>query len=191
MLRTLLIIAVCVILVVVGILIFLGRGSLEETPVDFGQNRLGEDVRIETVRLYFGDRDRFALRPEDRSIVRGPNLNARLAACIQELASGPMTPATPVIPAATRLRRVFVDPWGLAFLDFSKDLLGQRRMRDGEEWLAVASLVRTVCDNYPEIREVRFMVEGQVVTSLAGYTDLEEALRPDDFPLTAPAEAIR
>ena len=62
------------------------------------------------------------------------------------------------------MRRAFIDPWGLAYLDFDRSVLGTRPLGDGEEWLVVASLVRTVCDNFPEVREVRFMIDGQVVS---------------------------
>lgn len=188
MLRRILIAAAALLLVAVGVLYILGRGRLEDRPVQrVWQDRLGEDVRLETVRLYFGDPERFALRAEDRTIVAGPDVTEKIGACVQELATGSLTGGFPVVPPDTRLVKAYVDPWGLAFLDFNRALLGKRPPGDGEEWLAVASLVRTVCDNFAEVREVRFMVEGQVVTSLAGYMDLEEALRAEDFPMTPAA----
>ena len=143
-----------------------------------------ESVRLETVVLCFGDPERIALRRETRTLVTGFTMDDRLGACVRELAAGSLTGGLPSLPPGTALRHAFVDPWGLAYLDFNRRLLGARVSGDGEEWLAVASIVRSVCDNFPEIREVRFMVDGEVVTSLGGVIDCEEPLRAEDFPDT-------
>jgi spore germination protein GerM len=135
------------------------------------------------VRLYFGDPSGFGLKSEDRTIVAGPTLTERLQECVRELAAGSLKGLAPSLPPSSRLMSVFVDPWGLAYLDFNRGILGERVVGDGQEWLIVASLVRTVCDNFPEVREVRLLVGGQVVTSLGGYVDLEEPLTSDAFPL--------
>jgi hypothetical protein len=182
MARRLLILLSLVLIVVVAILYGVGRSRVEETPLPVLPRPAREEAQLECVRLYFGDPGGVALRPEDRIIVAGPGLNDRLRACVRELAAGSLTGGTPVLPAGTRLKQAFLDPWGLAYLDFDRAILGERIASDGEEWLAVASLVRTVCENFPEVREVRFMIDGLVVTSLSGYIDLEQPLRPEDFP---------
>ena len=170
----------------VGVVYFLGRGKVEETPRPAAQSASeGESSRLQTLRLYFGDPSRVALRSEDRVIVAGQSLTDRLRACVNELAAGSLTGGTPVLPPTTRLTKAFVDPWGLAYLEFDRSILGSQTPGDGEEWLAVASIVRSICDNFPEVHEVRFMIDGLVVTSLAGYVDLEEPLRAEDFPLSA------
>jgi hypothetical protein len=185
MLRKILIGLVVLLLAAVVLLYIFGRGRVAERGAGLpAVNRLGEEARLESVRLYFGDPARFGLRAEERTLVAGPSLTDRLDVCIRELAAGSLTGGAPVIPSDTRLLNAFVDPWGLVFLDFNRALQGAQSPGDGEEWLAIASIVRTVCDNYPEIRQVRFMVEGQVVTSLAGYVDLEENLDGEAFPLT-------
>jgi hypothetical protein len=76
---------------------------------------------------------------------------------------------------------VFLDTWGVAYLDFTRDLLGRRPPDDGEEWLVVASIVRTMCDNFSEVRAVRVLIDGEMVVSLGGYMDLEEPLRAEEF----------
>jgi hypothetical protein len=183
-------IALAVLLVAVVIVFYLlGRGRVEEKPVVAGRTPgPDESVRLETVTLYFGDPERIALRRETRTLVTGPTMNDRLGVCIRELAAGSLTGGLPTLPPGTALRHAFVDRWGLAYLDFNRQLLGARAPGDGEEWLAVASIVRSVCDNFPEIREVRFMVDGEVVTSLGGVIDCEEPLRAEDFPDAGGAE---
>jgi len=179
--RVLLIFALAV-LVGAGVLFLLGRGRLGEVQRELRPAGAGP-ARLMTVRLYFGHPEHSGLVREDRVLLRGERLEDRLRDCIRELAAGPLTGGVPAVPERTTLKRAFLDPWGLAWLDFNRGLLGRRSPGDYEEWLAVASLVRTVCDNFPEIREIRIMVEGQVVVSLNGYIDLEEPLSSDDFPL--------
>jgi len=137
--------------------------------------------RSDLVTLYFGARDRIGLRGELRTIAAGPSLQARLQACVRELAAGSLEEGIAVIPPRTRLRGAFLDTWGVAYLDFSGDLLGRRPPDDGEEWLVVAAIVRTMCDNFPEVRAVRLLVDGEMVVSLGGYMDLEEPLRAEEF----------
>jgi hypothetical protein len=181
--RRILILVSLVMIVVVAVLYSLGRSRVEEAPPPVPIRSSPEEARLQCARLYFGDPGGPGLRPEDRILVAGPRLDDRLRACVRELAAGSLTGSIPVLPAGTRLKGVFLDPWGLAYLDFDRAILGGRVASDEEEWLAVASLVRTICDNFPEVREVRFMIDGLVVTSLSGYIDLEQPLRPEDFPL--------
>jgi hypothetical protein len=174
-----------VVLIGVGILYGLGRKHVDVTEapqLTVGGTALGEPV--ERLLLYFGDPAHVGLVREPRVIASGTNLEERIGNCIRELASGSLRENLPVVPPDTQLRRAYLDSWGVAYLDFTRDLLGRRTPGDGEEWLAVAAIVRSVCDNFPEVREVRFLVEGQLVVSLAGYMDLEEPLRSEDFPLS-------
>jgi spore germination protein GerM len=171
-------------LVVTAILYVLGRGRVEVAPTAVPPG-MGEESRLDSVVLYFGDPDRVGLRPEERAVISGPSVNQRLAAVMQELARGSYSGGLPVIPADTRLRNAFIDPWGIAYLDFQRTLLGPRAQGDTGEWMAVASIVHTVCANFGEVSRIRFMIDGQSVTSLFGYIDLEEPLDRGDFPLTA------
>lgn len=177
--------AAMVLLVAAAVALFLmGRTKVEEFAG--GGTRapgLREDAPLRTIRLYFADPERFALRTESRTVAVGGTVEERLSACIDEMARGSLTGAAPVLPGGTRLQRIFLDPWGLAFLDFSRELLEVVDTGEGTEWLAVAAVVRTLGENFPEIREIRFMVDGHVVTSLGGYVDLEEPLSPEDFPV--------
>lgn len=178
---------VALVLIGAGVLIFLGRERVGVSGRGRERDGEGVDVPLQTARLYFGDPAGSGLVREDRVILVGRNLETRLRDCLGELAAGPTAGGTSSIPAETRLRHAYLDPWGLVYLDFNRAILGRRAPGDYEEWLAVASIVRTVCDNFPEVREVRLMIEGQVVTSLNGYIDLEEPLESGDFPVTAVA----
>lgn len=163
-----------------GVLIFLARVRVQDRDVRPRPFAEAGEATLQTLRLYFGDPARGGLVREDRSAVMPVTLAGRLTACVRELAEGSHAGNQDILPRRAALQRAFVDPWGLAYLDFNPAIASAG---DRQEWLVVASIVRTVCENFPEIREVRFMVAGQVVTSLRGYVDLEEPLSPEDFPL--------
>ena len=71
-------------------------------------------------------------------------------------------------------------PWSLTDESFWIGGSGVYRL---PRWLAVAAIVHTVSANYPQIREIRFLLDGHMIVSLGGYIDLEEPLRAEDFPL--------
>lgn len=172
-------------LIGVGILFWLGREEVAEqveAPLLSAEPLVGGEAS-RWVAVYFGRPDRVGLAREDRIVVVGETLVDRVGACVTELARGSLDGNVDVLPPKTRLRHAYLDPWGTAYLDFTSDILGTRAPGDAEEWLAVAAIVHTVCGNFPEVREVRFLVDGQLVVSLAGYVDLEDPVRAEDFPL--------
>ncbi|MCC7142001.1 MAG: GerMN domain-containing protein [Candidatus Eisenbacteria bacterium] len=169
-------------LVLVGALYFLGRGRIESSAAKPRPRVLERTTQIETLTLYFGDSKRIGFVSEARSSATGSNLEARARAVIRELAQGPLESGLPVLPAEARLEHAFLDRWGIAYLDFDRGILSERKL-DGQEWLMVGSIVRSICVNFPEVRAVRFMVAGEMVTSLSGYVDLEEPLTAADFAL--------
>ncbi len=186
MTRRLLIVLPILVLAAATLLFFLGRSRIEDrASLVPGPSGLLEDPRLESVRLFFGDPLSYRMLTEERVVASGRDMTERLRICVRELASGPLIAGAPVLPSQTRLNEAFVDPWGLAYLDFNRAFLGQRRARPAEEWLVIASIVHTVTGNFPEIRRIRFMIDGQVITSLAGYIDLEEPVGPEQFPLDA------
>jgi hypothetical protein len=183
--RRLLLVLVVLIAIGAGVLIILGRGRVRERDIQPRSFAAAGEATLQTLRLYFADPAGGGLVREDRSAVMPASLTDRLTTCMRELEKGSHAGNLPVLPRASKIARAFVDPWGLAYLDFNAGIVSSPG--DREEWLLAASIVRTVCENFPEVREVRFMVGGQVVTSLGGYIDLEEPLSPEDFPLL-PAE---
>ncbi len=167
-----------------GLALWLGRGRVQETidVVPRSQSAL-EVPRSDLVTLYFGDPNSVALQAEQRTIAGGESLQGRMGACVRELAAGSYEGGLSVVPPSTRLRGVLLDSWGVAYLDFTRDLLGRRPLDDGEEWIAVAAIVRTICDNFPEVTAVRLLLDGEMIVSLGGYLDLENPLAARDFPL--------
>lgn len=76
-----------------------------------------------------------------------------------------------------RLRALYLDASGAAYLDLSPVSANQKEIRASaeDELLAVYALVNTLVQNVPEVRQVRFLVDGREVQTLAGHIDLSRS----------------
>ena len=55
------------------------------------------------------------------------------------------------------------------------------------ELLTIYGLADTIAENFPHLRQVRILVEGEPVATLKGHVDLREAVKAD-FSFTHPPE---
>jgi Sporulation and spore germination len=76
-----------------------------------------------------------------------------------------------------KLRALYLDATGTVYLDLTPAAAGQKEIRASvqEELLAVYALVNTVTQNFPEIRQVRALVDGREAQTLAGHIDLSRS----------------
>lgn len=104
--------------------------------------------------------------------------NDRLAAALlQALGRGPTSAAAlPAIPERIQLRGVHVRA-GIAELDLARAGLSGGSL---EERLLVQSIVRTLTQ-LPEVRAVRFLVEGKPTETLMGHVSTARPLTPTDL----------
>jgi spore germination protein GerM len=143
---------------------------------------------VREVLLYFGAADGSQLTTETRQIDYCPSEEECLRATVQALISGPAGELVPILPAQTVLRGLRVEQ-ATATVDFSRELIGRHPGGSVSELFTVFGLTNTLVVNFPHIRQVRLLVEGQAVETLKGHVDLREPL-PADFGLArSPAEA--
>jgi hypothetical protein len=76
-----------------------------------------------------------------------------------------------------KLRALYLDTAGTAYLDLSPVVPGQKDIRGSaqDELLAVYSLVNTVIQNFTEVRQVRIVLDGREAQTLAGHIDLSRS----------------
>jgi hypothetical protein len=71
------------------------------------------------------------------------------------------------------LRGFFLASDGTAYVDITVgSQYGSRGSSASEEFLALYSVVNTLTQNFEEIRQVRFLVEGREAQTLAGHVDI-------------------
>jgi len=136
-------------------------------------------VAMRTVALYFESPD-MLLVAERRDVALPASRAGALAIVVRELFKGSANAAVPrLFPADTVVRGAFLLPEGLAFVDLGGPTLTQGwGTGSHEELMATYSLVQTVVANFPEVRRVRMLVNGQPAETLAGHVSLARALAP-------------
>jgi hypothetical protein len=136
---------------------------------------------VRAVRLYFGSADGDALTREMRELPESGGLHARVASLIAALDQGPTAGGVAVLPAGTSALHVFLDEQGLLTLDLSRAFVQGFRGGSTAEGLAVASLVRTLAENLPEVKRVQIVSGGSAVRTLGGHVALDRPLDVSDW----------
>lgn len=71
-----------------------------------------------------------------------------------------------------KIRELFLDASGTAYVDLSPAQQNGVKASAWEELLAIYSMVNTLAQNFEEIKQVRFLLEGKEAQTLAGHMDL-------------------
>lgn len=143
----------------------------------------GRPGESRAVTLFFSSEDDGLLHPEERQIPAGAATAEEAAAAVRELIQGSGDGLLPVLPAGTRLRRLFITKEGIAYVDFSREIADQP-WGSSEELATVYSVVNTLVFNFPAIKRVFILIEGAERETLGGHVSLREAFLPQ-FSLDA------
>ena len=137
---------------------------------------------VRSVRLYFAAASGDSLVVEPREVVEAATLHERVAGLVSELDRGPRGTGAAALPAGTAALHVFMDEQGLLTLDLSRAFQQGFRGGSGAEYLAIASLVRTLAANLPEVKRVLIVCGGRPIATLGGHLPLDQPLDVNDWP---------
>jgi spore germination protein GerM len=170
--------------IVAGILLVLVVGALwwllglpgsSLTPSDTAE-RGGNMSPGEELSLWFASRQEDALVLETRRIPPNQTPIDRVRASLQELIAGPKGSALRTVPAEVKIREVFMDDQGTAYVDFSEALSQTHPGGPWAEMLTLRSIMQTLVANVPGIKRVQILIEGREVETLAGHMDIRRPL---------------
>ncbi len=130
-----------------------------------------------TATLLYGDETGVNLIKEHRIITSGQTPEKKADALLQELLKGPISRGTPTLPRQTHVLGVSFDG-GVLTADFSPELKRNHPGGTAAELLTVYSVVNTITGNIPEIRQVRFLIEGKKIDNIAGHIDCRKPISP-------------
>ena len=137
---------------------------------------------VRSARLYFAAASGDSLVVESRELVEAAGVSERVAGLVAELDRGPRGSGVAALPAGTAALHVFLDDRGLLTLDLSRAFQRGFRGGSGAEYLAVASLVRTLGANVPEAKRVLIVCGGRPIPTLGGHLPLDQPLDITDWP---------
>ena len=137
---------------------------------------------VRAVELYFAAANGDSLVREERELVEPPTFRDRVVALVTELDRGPRGRGVAALPAGTSVLRVYLDDHGLLTLDLSGSFRQGFRGGATAEYLAIASLVRTLGANLPEVKHVLVVCAGRPIATLGGHLPLDRPLDVADWP---------
>jgi spore germination protein GerM len=133
-----------------------------------------EDEQIE-VKLYFSTKDAMYLQAEPRQI----NQDRLYENTLSELIKGPESDnLSRTIPDGVEIKGIRLEE-EIAYLDFNQALVSNHWGGSTGETLTVYSIVNTMVQ-FPDIRQVQILIEGEAVETLVGHLYLQKPLNPDE-----------
>ena len=126
--------------------------------------------------LFYVSEDGTRLTSVERDVAFGEGTTEQ-ARQIVEAQIAPVTePLISAVPAATKLRALFVTERGEAFVDFSRELVAGHTGGTTSELLTVYTIVDALTANLPAVTSVQLLVDGKQIETLAGHIDLRRPL---------------
>jgi hypothetical protein len=127
--------------------------------------------------LYFADGSGKYLTPGEHRFPAGLSPHERAAAVLDALIQGPPQGLNRTLPGGTRVNALFIDDQGSAWVDLDGAITDALPGGTQPELLAVYSMVNSLTLNIPEIRRVKFLVQGSDAGTLSGHVDLGNFFR--------------
>jgi spore germination protein GerM len=142
-------------------------------------SQVPHDTRKINVKLFFATPGSAMLQAEERSIPYHDTLLAQAREVMNALLAGPQSNLISAIPDKTKLLDVMVSKDGIAYVDFSQEIVSNHQGGSTGEMITVYSIVNTLSTNLPQIHGVQILVEDHSVDTLNGHMDLSRPLKPD------------
>jgi spore germination protein GerM len=133
---------------------------------------------VRRIRLFFPQESGETLVEETREIQRQATLSQEVRATLQQLIHPDLPGARSPLPSGTEIRQVFVDGFGIAYLDFGRPIQSLGTGPGGTAGRAISALVTSLTTSFREIERVQFLVEGEEMILPLGGVDLRRPLRP-------------
>ena len=130
------------------------------------------------VTLYFSDHEAEYLAGEKRRITKKENIEAEAKELLQELIQGPKGQLLPTLPPKTKLLSFQIDEKGIGKVNFNKALSRDHPGGSSAEMMTVYSVVNSLALNFPEVKGVQFLVEGEEIETIAGHLSLRHPISP-------------
>jgi spore germination protein GerM len=171
-----------IVVVVLAVVFFRGGGQEQikakgAAPAAEPARAAAPPAESKIVTLFLTSEDDSLLHPEERKIPAGASTVEEASVVVRELIKGSNKGFLSALPPETRLRRLFITKEGIAYVDFSKELV-DHLAGSSEELAAVYSVVNSLAYNFKSIKKVFILVEGAEKETLGGHINLGEAFVP-------------
>jgi spore germination protein GerM len=141
----------------------------------------GKEPKAKVAVTFVSSKDGSPQR-EDRQIYRTASRSAQAKQVVLDLLAGPSGEGmTGVFPQGSTLKELYLSKGGLCVVDFGPEVAGKHPGGSTGEYLTLSCLVRSLCDNFPEVKQVQVLIDGQVRPTLAGHYDISDPMTRAEF----------
>ncbi len=146
-----------------------------------------EDLPERKVQLYFGDKQGRFLQSEERMIAGCEDDRDCIRSLLEALRSGSQQALLSVLPEETGILEIELEN-DLVRVNFSRHLSDFHPGGSFSELLTVYSLANSLGENFPYLRQVQILIDGQVQRTLKGHVRIDQPVYAD-FSYTRPPTA--
>ena len=168
-------------IILIALFAFLGDRFFGTKPAPPKAGAKIEPPRIayKVIDVFFSNETGKALKAEQRRIPKGEPED-ELRAAMEELVKGPLSKdkLSPTIPEGARLISIKIVK-DVAYANFSRELSSKHPGGSRGELLTIYSIVNTLALNFPEIKKVKLLIDGETEETLAGHILISIPLGPD------------
>ncbi len=130
------------------------------------------------VVLFFLSEDDALLHREEREIASDSSIVNQAKQAIEELIKGSKKGLISPLPPETKLRELYLTPGGVAYVDFSEDIIQKNLSGSSAEISTIYSVVNSLAYNFNTIKKVFILVEGRERETLGGHINLSRPFLP-------------
>lgn len=138
----------------------------------------GPPAETKLITLFLPSEEDSLLHPETREIPIRASVAEEAKRVIEELIKGSEQGYLSPFPPETRLRQLFITREGVAYVDFSRDIMDKHLSGSSAELATVYSVVNSLAFNFKPIKRVFILVEGEEKETLGGHISLSKAFLP-------------
>jgi hypothetical protein len=135
--------------------------------------------QTQIITLYFPSYAIGNLLPETRSLKLSSDNIKAIRQVLLALIEGSHQGSGTALSPSTNIRAVFLTSDGTAIVDLSQEALADFQPGIESESLAIYSIVDSLCANITQVKDVKFLVQGQEVQTLDGHIDLTGNFAPE------------
>ena len=182
--KRLVLFAILLLFLVALVIIYLNLGgTVKPKPPQFistapDESESEEPKEPTTIILFFPSEHDSLLHREEREIILESSLALQAKRIISELLSGSQRGFLSPIPPETRLRELYITREGVAYVDFSREIMDKHLSGSSAEMSTIFSIVNSLAYNLKPIKKVFILIDGGEKKTLRGHIDLTSPFQP-------------
>jgi spore germination protein GerM len=175
---------------VILVIVFFRSGEKEkikpspEAPAPSLEPPSAKAEKTVRVALFFLSGEDELLHREVREIADDASVVHQAKQTIEELIKGSQKGYFSALPPETKLRELYITKEGVAYVDFSKEIVQKNLSGSSAEISTIYSIVNSLAYNFSSIKKVFILIEGQERETLGGHITLSQPFLPQ-FDLIA------